>query len=475
MKRILLAGIVLMSEFIFAQTPCTNGLAGIFPCNKIDLQANLNFSQIGGDTSTKGSGCWGWTDPLTNKEYAIMGCTTHTAIVDITVPHAPVYLGKINSTNNTSSIWREVNVYNNYLYIVSEASGHGMQIFNLTRLRGVTTPQVFTPDGRYTGFGSCHTVAINATSGYAYCNGSNTYGGGPHVISLQNPLAPTLSFGYAAQGYTHDAQIVTYDGPDTDYTGHEIFIGANGRENKVVILDVTNKSNPVLISTFTYPNASYTHQGWFTADKKYWMLGDEMDEVDLGFNSKTIIIDMTDLNNPVLKGNYFGPTKAIEHNGYVVGNDYFLANYTAGIRIINTSNITATGTMNEIGYFDTYPSNDSAAFDGVWNIYPFFPSGNIIMSDISRGLFIVKKNTVLSNDDFEKNAIGIYPNPTDNQVRISYEKGIKLIEVFDLLGKKVKEISNLEVQEYSFEVSNLDSGIYLIRINNEISKKLIVK
>ncbi|MEW5675579.1 choice-of-anchor B family protein [Flavobacterium enshiense] len=473
MKKIMLAGIVLFSLSVFSQTPCTGGYSGIFQCNKIDLQANLNFSQIGGNATTEGSGCWGWTDPLTNKEYAIMGCSTHTAIVDITVPYAPVYLGKINSHNNIGSIWREVNVYNNYLYIVSEASGHGMQIFDLTRLRGVTSPQVFTPDARYTGFGSCHTVAINPTSGYAYCNGSGTYNGGPHVVNLQNPLAPTFAFGYGAQGYTHDAQIVTYNGPDTDYTGREIFIGAN--TDKVVIMDVTIKANPVLISTFTYANTAYTHQGWFTADKKYWILGDEIDEMNFGFNSKTIIVDMTDLNNPVLKGNYFGPTQAIDHNGYVVGNEYFLANYRAGMRIINTSNITTLGTMNETAYFDTYPGSDSAEFNGVWNVYPFFPSGTIIMSDIDRGLFIVRKNAALGNEDFEKNTLGIYPNPTDNLVNIKYEKGIQSIEIFDLLGKKVKEISELNVQEHSFNASNLDSGVYLIRINSEITQKLIVK
>lgn len=473
MRKTLLLSTIFLSGLMYAQTPCSAGFAGIFPCNNIDLQANLDFPQIGGNATTEGSGCWGWTDPLTNKEYAIMGCTTHTAIVDITIPHAPVYLGKINSHNNVSSLWREVNVYNNYLYIVSEATGHGMQIFDLTRLRGVVTPQVFTPDARYTGFGNCHTVSINTTSGYAYCNGSGTYSGGPHVVNLQNPLAPTFSFGYSAQGYTHDAQIVTYDGPDTDYVGHEIFIGAN--QNKVVILDVTNKLNPVLISTFTYANTSYTHQGWFTADKKYWILGDEIDEMDFGFNSKSIIIDMTNLDNPVLKANYFGPTPAIDHNGYVLGNDFFLANYRAGLRVINTSNIITLGTMNEVGYFDTYPESNSAQFNGVWNVYPFFPSRTIIMSDIDRGLFIVKKNALLNSNDFEKTSFAIYPNPTSNFVTINYANEIQTVEVFDVVGKKVKEFLNVNALEYSFDVNGLQSGIYFIKLNNAVTKKLVVK
>ena len=103
----------------FSQTICTNGFAGIYPCDKVDLMSQLSFPQIGGNGTTKGSGCWGWTDPLNNKEYAIMGCTTHTAFVDITNPSQPVYKGKIVGHNNTSSIWREISVINNHALIVS--------------------------------------------------------------------------------------------------------------------------------------------------------------------------------------------------------------------------------------------------------------------------------------------------------------------------------------------------------------------
>lgn len=139
----------LLASFFFilsqAQTPCTNGFAGIYPCDKVDLLARMDFPQIGGNNSTEGNDSWGWTDPLNGKEYAIMGCTSHTAFVDITNPTNPIYLGKVNSHNNISSIWRDIKVYNNYAFIVAESSGHGMQVFDLTRLRNVTTPQLFYP------------------------------------------------------------------------------------------------------------------------------------------------------------------------------------------------------------------------------------------------------------------------------------------------------------------------------------------
>jgi choice-of-anchor B domain-containing protein len=453
----------------FCQTICTNGFAGIYPCNKVDLMSQLSFSQIGGNNNTEGSSCWGWTDPLNGKEYAIMGCTTHTAFVDITNPTAPIYLGKLNSHNNSSSFWREMKVYNNYAYIVSEANGHGLQIFDLTRLRNVTTPQIFTADARYSGFGNCHTITINEATGFAYCNGTSFFQGGANVLNLQNPLNPVFVFGYPDEDYTHDSQVVIYNGPDTNYQGREIFVGAN--ESKVVILDVTNKSNPTLISSFLYNNTGYTHQGWFTPDQKYWILGDEFDEIDFGFNSKSIIIDMTDLDNPVLKGEYFGPTAAIDHNGYCKGNDFYLANYTAGLRVINTSNITATDTMNEIGFFDTHPENNNAIFEGAWSTYPYFPSGSIIISDINRGLFVVRKNASLNNEEVLNSNYTIYPNPAKTHFKIDSKIAIDSIVIYDTLGKKIRTFQSSD----SYDISGLDKGLYFVRVNNDFTKKILVE
>ena len=168
-------------------------------------------------------------------------------------------------------------------------------------------------------------------------------------------------------GYTHDAQVVVYDGPDSDYTGKEIYIGSN--EDKVVIVDVTDKTNPVLISVVTYTNDAYTHQGWFTEDLTYFIVGDEIDELNFGFNTRNIVFDFTDLDNPQLSFEYSGPTSATDHNGYVDGDKFYLANYKAGMRVIDISDI-SNENMTEIGFFDVFPSNNTAGYDGAWNVYP---------------------------------------------------------------------------------------------------------
>lgn len=159
----------------------------------------------------------------------------------------------------------------------------------------------------------------------------------------------------------------------------------------MVIADVTDKNQPFEISTVLYPNIEYTHQGWFTENQRFFILGDELDEQRLGFNSRTLIFDMNDLDDPLLFDTYTGPTAAIDHNGYVKGNEYFLANYTAGIRVLDISNMEGKN-IREVGYFDTYPISDNASFNGAWSNFPFFESGKILVSDINSGLYIIKKS-----------------------------------------------------------------------------------
>ncbi|MBO3115371.1 choice-of-anchor B family protein [Winogradskyella sp. DF17] len=369
-----------------ADYPCSNGLAGDFPCDNFDLKSHVPVGVLGGP-GAEGNDSWGWTDPITGKEYALVGTTTSAAFVDISDPTQPIYLGRL-PTATVNSLWRDIKTYNNHAFIVSEAPGHGMQVFDLTRLRDVTNPPVtFTADALYTGFGRAHNIVINETSGFAYAVGSDTFNGGPHFVNIQNPTAPMAAGGYANDAYSHDAQVVTYMGPDPDYSGREILIGSN--ENEVVIVDVTDKISPQQISTISYSNIGYTHQGWFTEDMQYFLLGDEVDEINFGLNTRTIVFDFSDLDNPSFHMNYLGPTEAIDHNGYVVGDTFYIANYSAGLRAIDVSNI-SSGVMQESGYFDTFTPHNNTSFNGAWNIYPYFESGNIIVSDIEGGLFVVR-------------------------------------------------------------------------------------
>ena len=365
---------------------CSDGTAGPFACRGVGLESFLPLSAIGGG---EGNDIWGWTDPQTGREYALMGKTTGTAFVDVSVADRPTYLGDLPShqQDREFSTWRDIKVYRDHAYVVSEKARHGLQVFDLTRLRGITEPQTWSEDAHYARFGNAHNLAINEDTGFAYAVGSDTCAGGLHMIDIRDPKNPVFAGCFAADGYTHDTQSVSYRGPDTRFSGREICFSAN--EDTVTIVDVSDKRAPVMLSRTTYAGAAYTHQGWLTEDQRHFLLDDELDEQQSGVRTSTYIFDVADLTAPTVIGVYRGETAAIDHNLYTKGDRVYEANYRAGLRILDSSRV-AAGELREVAFFDVYPDGDEAEFNGAWSSYPYFASGIVIVSGIEQGLFVLR-------------------------------------------------------------------------------------
>ena len=365
-------------------TLCVNGFAARYPCARVDVESFVPTSMIGGGATND---IWGWTDPTTGKEYALVGRTTGTSFVDISNPGAPVYVGNL-PTHSQSSTWRGIKVYADHAFIVSEAPAHGLQVFDLAQLRTAAAPPVtFAETAHYAGFSRAHTVAINEETGFLYAAGSNTCSGGLHMVDIHTPSAPTFAGCFSADRYTHETQCVVYRGPDTRYNGREICFNSN--EDTLTIVDVTDKSAPAMLARKLYPGKGYTHQGWLTEDHRHFLLDDEKDETKLRVNTRTHIFEVSDLIVPRIVGVYEGASIAIDHNQYVRGGHAFQSNYTTGLRVLDLTGI-ETGALKEIGFFDVRPEDDLPNYNGTWSNFPFFNSGIVIVSSIERGLFVLR-------------------------------------------------------------------------------------
>jgi choice-of-anchor B domain-containing protein len=381
---------------------CDAGKTGTFSCGgTVDLVAFLPIGSISSGRGVRLNDIWGWTDPTTSKEYALVGRNDGAAFVDISDPANPVYVGQLLRTEGSPpSAWRDIKVYMDHAYIVSDAAReHGMQVFDLAKLRQYSgTPITFMPDTTYHHIASAHNIVINESTGFAYPVGSSgggeTCGGGLHMIDIREPKTPKFAgcfadpqTGSAGTGYSHDAQCVMYHGPDPEYQAREICIGSN--ETAISIADVTDKSNPKAISRASYPNVQYTHQGWLTDDHRFFYVNDEGDEISgVVPRTRTLVWDLTDLDDPVLVKEHLGEVEASDHNLYVRGNLMYQANYASGLRILD---ITDPANPREVGFLDTNPFGDnSAGFSGAWSNYPFFQSGVIAVSSIEQGLFLVR-------------------------------------------------------------------------------------
>ena len=379
---------------------CNGGTAGPFPCTNVKLMSYLPVSGMGAGAGVDLNDLWGWVDPQTNREYVIVMRRDGTAFVDVTDPLNPAYLGFLPiPAGATPNTWHDVKVYQNHAFIVADGAGpHGMQVFDLTTLRGVTIPRTFSVVTRYTNIASAHNIFINEATGFAYSvggsSGGTTCGGGLHMISIQNPANPVFAgcfadplTGRSGTGYTHDVQCVIYSGPDATYTGKEICFGSN--ETAISISDVTIKAAPVAISRASYPAVAYTHQGWLTADQQYFLVNDELDEGNGSVTgTRTLVWDVSDLDDPILVNQYLGPTTATDHNHYIRDNRMYMSNYQFGLRVVDVSNPLSP---TQIGSFDTAPNlANTPGFGGSWSNYPFFPSGNIVMTSRNEGFYVLR-------------------------------------------------------------------------------------
>ena len=384
---------------------CDAGAAADYACNQVDLVSFLPLADLGVNRGVRLNDVWGWTDPESGREYALVGHLEGTAFVDVSNPSMPIFLGELPRTEGSpGSTWRDIKVYQDHAFIVADGAGaHGMQVFDLTRLRNVPgAPITFDADAHYDQIHSAHNIVINEDTGYAFSVGSSggamTCGGGLHMIDIREPQSPVFAgcFGHEGTGrrntgYSHDAQCVIYHGPDAAYTGKEICVGSN--ETAISIADITDKDNPVTISSGSYPDAAYVHQGWLSEDHAYFYQNDELDELQQRVDrTRTLIWDIRDLDDPILANEYLGPTSATDHNLYVHENLMYQTNNASGLRILD---ITDRTQPQEVGFFDTTPyGTDDSGFNGTWSSYPYFESGIIVVTSRREGLYILKKQSV---------------------------------------------------------------------------------
>ena len=347
---------VLVSSTAVTLIITATALAG-YPAENVVLRSHLPTADFGASFAED---CWGYVSD-SGREYAIIGLSNGTGFVEITDPDNPVIVSVVLTPNRG----RDMKVYQHYVYTTSDSGPtHVIDVSDIDS--GVVT--LVNTIG-----GGAHNIFINEQSGFLYASI-----GGPMVVAdLSDPInAPVVAIW---DSQAHDATVVTYtEGP---YAGREIAFVFAGWDERVDIVDVTDKSDMFLLGSTTYPSATYTHQGWLSADRQYLYVSDEVDEIP-----RTTIIDVSDLTDPTFISDFTTGLDSTDHNLYVHNGYIFEANYTSGLRIFD-----ATDPLKpvEVGYFDTYPANNAEGYQGAWSSYPFFPSGMVIVSDRSGGLFIL--------------------------------------------------------------------------------------
>jgi len=345
-------------------------LALVLGCTFSSL-AQLNIDSLGNlDLNTMHNqglnDIWGYVDELGN-EYALVGGTKGTSVVDVTDPSNPI---ELFYEPGMESVWRDLKTYGDYAYVTTEAQ-NGLLIIDLSPLPASSV----LPVAYYGGpvgqeWSSAHNLYVD-TLGYAYIFGANRGNGGCIILDVAtDPMNPT-EVGVFDDWYVHDG----FAENDTMYLGHIT-------DGFFSVVDVQDRANPVLLGTHATPS-NFSHNVW-TSDGQYAFTTDEVSHGYIG------AYDISDPSNIVEVDRIQSSPGAgvIPHNTHVNGNYIITSYYSDGVTV---HDITHPYNLIEVGNYDTYP-DQTTSYDGCWGAYPFFPSGNIVASDRSEGLFVLGPN-----------------------------------------------------------------------------------
>jgi choice-of-anchor B domain-containing protein len=344
----------------------------------------LSISQVNMDSlgyldlptlhSTELNDIWGYTDENGN-EYALVGCTNGTSVVDVTDPANPT---EIAWFPGVTSIWRDIKVYSDYAYVSTETAD-ALFIIDLTPLPGSTILPTTTYNGPV---GNQWTKAHNLyqADGYLYVFGANRDNGGAIILDVATDPMNPIEVGAYEEYYIHDGFVKN----DTGYFAHV-------SDGFFTIVDLTDKSNvglPEIIGSMSTPG-TFTHNCWLSDDSQTLFT---TDEITNGFISS---YDISDPTTPVyLDQIQSSPgNNLIPHNVHVLNNLLVTSYYTDGVVVHDISD---PANIVEVGYYDTSPNFSGSTFNGCWGAYPFFTSGNIVASDTEEGLYVLGLNPTLA-------------------------------------------------------------------------------
>lgn len=344
----------------------------LFALTALSIQASFgqgkNITQLGKHVYATSRGnlsdIWGHTDSLGN-EYAIVGCHNGTSILNVTKPSA---IREVYFHLGASSIWRDMKTYKNYAYITNEQA-NGLLILDLRHMPDSSTISSNYFTGSLYPFTTAHNLYIDE-KGYCYIFGSDYKNGGAIVLDLNsNPTNPT-EVGVWNGYYLHDGVV----------RGDTLWGGAV-KQGFLAVLDVSNKSNITQYATHPTPS-NFTHNVWFSDDNQYVFT---TDEVSGGFITAYDVSNLSNIQE-VDRTHSSPGSGVIPHNTHFINNYLVTSHYRDGVVI---HDVTYPGNMIQVGNFDSSPTMSGNGFNGDWGAYPWLPSGNIIISDIEEGVFVL--------------------------------------------------------------------------------------
>ena len=394
-----------------------------------------------------------WGMVYNNKEFAVIGSTNGTHIFDVTDPINTIEVAYVaGSDQGAAIVHRDYHDLNGYLYIVCDEGASTLQIVDVSNLPN-SFNVVYDSNSL---FKRAHNIFIDTSSEHLYVCSETQVGFGNnfnalHIYDLSNPVNPTHHYTYNDVGHVHDAFVKN----DT------AFLNCGNQGLRIVDFSMVGPMLQVvhqeLGSLTSYPDAGYNHSGWPTSDGNYYVMADE------NHGNQMKLLDVSSFANPTVLSLFFSDvnvTESMPHNQIIDGHYVYTAHYHDGFYVHDISD-----PLNPllIGFYDTFDPNHHNSYMGAWGVYPFLPSGNILVSDMQTGLYVFQVNYsgVPSGLDENINPVNIFPNPASDKIYLDYTLP-GMLKIYDLSGHLVKE--HEVIPHESVNINNLPHGFYLLQL-----------
>jgi choice-of-anchor B domain-containing protein len=362
---------------------CEGGMAGPYPCRAVDQAGFVPLDDLSRSPLANAGRVIGWHHEASGREVAVLSLGPEISFVEVTDPEHPEPRGEYRRDGSTAFLGSTA-VYGDHLYVsVLDNGAPKLDIIDMTQVletEGASTrvqAAAIVPAPLY-GW-----ISIVPETGHAFLIAGRVVGldlnpdpEDPEQILSWEPGPP----------HTSKFECVLYHGPDTRYSGHEVCT-APAPPRSMVLYDVTPE-HPAKLSRTYYKRYNSAVHATFTSDHRFVLLSDSHDEFNPGFNTRTFLFNATSLTSPSYFAAYDGPTKARDLYIEVRGRYAFLANVTAGVRVLDLQQI-AKGRIREVGFFDMEPSTNSATWSGAHSL-DVLPSGIVVVASLKQGLFVLR-------------------------------------------------------------------------------------